>query len=383
MSATVHPKSEAELSEIVASASEPFEIVGSGTKRGLGRPVQAARTLDMSAFSDIIVYEPEELILDVGSAARLSELEAMLAARGQQFAFEPPDYSGLWSAPSPGTIGGVMACNMAGPRRIKMGAARDHVLGVRCVTGTGDIVKAGARVVKNVTGYDLPKLVTGSFGTLAAVTSYIIKVLPAPETEETVVLSGLGDDDAVQAMSAAMQSSCEVAGAAFIPGEAVYLRLEGVAPSVAYRRDKLAKVLGRPIEVMAARSSQQTWKAIRDAALFADRPTHPLWRLSVTPSDAPQVIRALKEQADLRYAFDWAGGLVWVEVQPSADASASLIRKAMRSGHATLIRAEDAVRAAADVFEPQAPALAALSQRVKESFDPRHLFNPGRMYRGL
>jgi glycolate oxidase FAD binding subunit len=337
----------------------------------------------MSGFSDVVVYEPEELILDVGAGCPLDTLEAMIAARGQHFAFEPPDYSALWGASGSGTIGGVMACNMAGPRRIKMGAARDHVLGMRCVTGRGDIVQAGARVVKNVTGYDLPKLVTGSFGTLAAVTSYIIKVLPAPETEETVVLAGVGDEEAVQAMSLAMQSAAEVAGAAYVPGEGAYLRLEGIAPSVSYRRDMLGRVLGRPIEVMAARRSQAKWKAIRDAALFADRPSHPLWRLSVTPSDAPGIVRALSEQLDIRHAFDWAGGLVWIEVPPSEDGSAGVIRKAMRSGHATLVRAEAAVRAAADVFEPQAPALATLSARVKESFDPRHIFNPGRMYRGI
>jgi glycolate oxidase FAD binding subunit len=180
-----------------------------------------------------------------------------------------------------------------------------------------------------------------------------------------------------------MQSAAEVAGAAYVPGEGAYLRLEGIASSVSYRRDMLGRVLGRPIEVMAARRSQAKWKAIRDAALFADRPSHPLWRLSVTPSDAPGIVRALSEQLDIRHAFDWAGGLVWIEVPPSEDGSAGVIRKAMRSGHATLVRAEAAVRAAADVFEPQAPALAALSARVKESFDPRHIFNPGRMYRGI
>ena len=380
MSEHLKPSSIGELAEIVATATGPFEIVGTATKRGLGRPVQAAKTLDMSGFSDVIIYEPEELILDVGAGARLSDIETLIGSKGQQLAFEPPDYSALLGSAHSGTVGGLIACNLSGPRRIKAGAARDHILGIHGVTGAGDIFKAGARVVKNVTGYDMPKLLTGSYGTLAALTSVILKVLPAPETEETVVLTGLDDAQAVAAMSLAMQSACEVAGAAFVPGETTYLRLEGIAPSVAYRRDQLAKALGRPIEVLAAKSSATTWKAIRDASLFAGRPDHPLWRLSVTPSDAPRIIHELRTSLDLRYLFDWAGGLVWIEVPPSHDASASHIRATLGSGHATLIRAPETVRAAVEVFQPQAKPLADLSGRVKHAFDPRRLFNPGRMY---
>jgi glycolate oxidase FAD binding subunit len=260
---------------------------------------------------------------------------------------------------------------------------RDHILGIHGVTGAGNVFKAGARVMKNVTGYDMPKLLTGSYGTLAALTSVILKVLPAPETEETVVLTGLDDDKAVEAMSLAMQSACEVSAAAYVPGEAVYLRLEGIAPSVAYRRDQLGKVLGRPIEVMAAKRSAATWRAIRDGAMFAGNDRHPLWRISVAPTDAPGMIRVLKDKLDIRYLFDWAGGLVWLEVPPSHDAAAALVRSSFASGHATLIRAPEATRAAVDVFQPQAAALAALSGRVKDAFDPRHILNPGRMYRGI
>jgi glycolate oxidase FAD binding subunit len=383
MGSSLKPGSEQELSRMIAEAEGPLELIGTGTKRGLGRPVQAAATLDLSGFSGVIAYEPEELILEVGAATPLAEVEALIGAKGQQLAFEPPDWSALLGSAHSGTIGGLVACNLSGPRRIKAGAVRDHILGLRGVTGAGDVFKAGARVVKNVTGYDLPKLLTGSYGTLAALTSVILKVLPAPETEETVVLTGLDDDQAVAAMSLAMQSPCEVAAAAHVPGEAVYLRLEGIAPSVAYRRDALAMMLKTPVEVLAAKSSAQRWRAIRDGAIFADRPTHPLWRLSVTPSEAPRIIRILRDRLDIRYLFDWAGGLVWIEVPPEQDASASLVRGAMASGHATLIRAPDSVRAAVDVFQPQAAALAALSGRVKESFDPRHILNPGRMYRTI
>ena len=383
MSAVLTPATETELSDIIAAAEGPVEIIGSGSKRHMGRPVQAAATLSMLGFSGVIAYEPEELILDVAAGTPLAEVEALLAERGQQLAFEPPDFSGLLGAEGSGTIGGLMSCNLSGPRRIKAGAARDHVLGVHGVTGAGNAFKAGARVVKNVTGYDMPKLLTGSWGTLAALTSLIVKVLPAPETEETVLLTGLDDAQAVEAMSLAMQSPCEVSAAAHVPGEGTFLRLEGIAPSVAYRRDQLAKLLQRPVEVMAAKSSAARWRAIRDGAMFAENQRHPLWRISVAPSAAPEMIRLLKDRLDIRYLFDWAGGLVWVEVPPSHDASEVLVRGSFGSGHATLIRAPEATRAAVDVFQPQAPALAALSGRVKDAFDPRHILNPGRMYRGI
>lgn len=383
MAEVLWPTADKDLAELAREGEAPFEIIGTGTKRGLGRPVEASRLIDMSGFSGIIAYEPEELILDVAAGTRLADVEKLIAAHGQQLAFEPPDYSALLGSAHSGTVGGLVACNLAGPRRIKAGALRDHILGVRGVTGAGDIFKAGARVVKNVTGYDLPKLLTGSWGTLAAMTSVILKVLPAPETEETVVLTGLDDVQAVNAMSLAMQSPCEVSSAAYIPGEAAYLRLEGIAPSVAYRRDQLAKLLKTPIEILAAKSSAAKWRMIRDGAFFIDRPGHPLWKLSVTPSNAPAIIRVLRERTDLRCLFDWAGGLIWLEVPPADDGHAALIRSAFATGHATLIRATDAVRASADVFQPQPEGLAALSSRVKASFDPRHIFNPGRMYRGI
>ena len=383
MNAVLKPATEAELAEMIAGAEAPLEVIGNGSKRQLGHPVQAAATLDMSTFSGVIAYEPEELILDVGAATPLADIEAMLSQRGQQLAFEPPDWSALLGSHSSGTVGGLVACNLSGPRRIKAGAARDHILGIHGVTGAGNIFKAGARVVKNVTGYDMPKLLTGSYGTLAALTSMILKVLPAPETEETVVLSRLDDAQAVEAMSLAMQSACEVSAAAYIPGEAVYLRLEGIAPSVSYRRDQLGKVLKRPIEVMAMTSSAAKWKSIRDGAMFAENHRHPLWRISVAPSAAPGIIRTLRDTLDIRYLFDWAGGLIWLEVPPSHEASESLVRGSFTAGHATLIRAPESTRAAIDVFQPQPSALAALSGRVKDAFDPRHIINPGRMYRGI
>ena len=383
MGVELKPRTEAELASLIRDTEAPFAIVGTGTKRNLGRPVEATAMLSLARFTGIRLYEPEELILEAGAATPLAEIEAAIAAENQQLAFEPPDLSALLGSAHSGTVGGMLACNLSGPRRIKAGAARDHVLGITGVSGRGEAFKAGARVVKNVTGYDLPKLMAGSYGTLAALTTITLKVLPKPETEETLVVAGLSDTGAVNAMSRAMQSSCEVSGAAHLPGLGTFLRLEGIAPSVAYRRDKLVQLLQGKTTVLSGAASRAQWKQIRDVSLFSDTKQSLVWRISVAPSEAPGVVAKIKEQIDARHFYDWAGGLVWLDVPPTEDASTTVIRGAIGTGHATLIRASEAIRARVAVFQPQAPALAALSARVKESFDPRHLLNPGRMYRGV
>ena len=383
MGVELKPRTEAELASLIRDTEAPFAIVGTGTKRNLGRPVEATAMLSLARFTGIRLYEPEELILEAGAATPLAEIEAAIAAENQQLAFEPPDLSALLGSARSGTVGGMLACNLSGPRRIKAGAARDHVLGITGVSGRGEAFKAGARVVKNVTGYDLPKLMAGSYGTLAALTTITLKVLPKPETEETLVIEGLSDADAVNAMSRAMQSSCEVSGAAHVPDRGTYLRLEGIAPSIAYRRDKLAQLLQGKTTVLSGAASRAQWKQIRDVAMFSGAKQRLVWRLSVAPSEAPGVVAKIKEQIDARHFYDWAGGLVWLDVPPTEDASTTVIRGAIGTGHAMLIRAPEDIRARVDVFQPQAPALAALSARVKESFDPKHLLNPGRMYRGV
>lgn len=372
----LQPKTELELSDIVRSATAPFEVMGTGTKRGLGRKVSDRQQLSVQNFSKVLAYEPEELILDIGAGALLSDVEKLVDSKQQYLAFEPPDLSKLLGSKHSGTMGGMLACNLSGPRRIKAGAARDHVLGLSAVSGRGEIFKAGARVVKNVTGYDVPKLMAGSYGTLAVFTSVIFKVLPKPETEETIILKGLDDAAAVTQMSLAMQSSCEVSGASHIPDFGTFLRLEGVAPSVIYRRDKLLRLLGGKADVLNAENSAKQWRNIRDVIALVDDQQRAVWRLSVTPSLAPSIIAKLKGQMDFRYYFDWAGGLIWLDTVQDA---ALIIRSTIGSGHATLIRAADEMRAHTDVFQPQAEAHAALSTRVKHSFDPKGLFNPGRM----
>ncbi len=367
------PKTETELAELVRETIAPLDIIGTGTKRSIGYSVDGA-ILDLSTFNQIQAYEPEELILDVGAGARLTDIEKLLVKNNQYFAFEPPDYSKLLNTKHSGTIGGMVACNLSGPRRLKAGAMRDHILGLSAVSGRGEIFKAGARVVKNVTGYDVPKLMAGSFGTLAAFTSVIIKVLPKPEAEETILIHNLNDTEAIQMMSKALQSSAEVSAAAHIPNQGTYLRLEGIQPSIDYRREKLIKLLGGKIEILKS-ESQAIWKNIRNVVLFAEDQSKDIWRISIAPSDAPNVIANLK--IEKRYFFDWAGGLIWLEVPQGTDGA--LIRSAFTSGHATLIRSSN--KASQDIFHPQAPALAALSARVKNSFDPKNIFNPNRMYR--
>ncbi len=361
----------------------PSEIAGSGSKKALGRPTQSNSILDMSGFKGISLYEPDELVLEAGAGTPMSEIEKLLAKNNQQLAFEPPDYSKLLGSKKSGTLGGLIACGLSGPRRIKAGAARDHILGFSGVSGRGEIFKAGGRVVKNVTGFDLAKLMVGSYGTLVALTQITMKVLPAAATEETVVLSGLDDGRAIKAMSLAMQSSCEVSGAAHLPGAQTLLRLEGIRPSVISRRDKLRGLLKEfgAAEVLDEKQSRAQWIAVRDVHLLSGDQTRAVWKLSVTPSMGAEIVCRISKQLDAKYFFDWAGGLIWLSAPAADDASASIIRGSFDRGHATLIRAPESVRACVDVFQPQTPALAALSARVKASFDPGGVLNFGRMYR--
>jgi len=367
-----------QLSETVRGAAVPFELFGTGTKRGLGRPVDAT-PLDLSAFKRVIAYEPEELILECGSATRLADVQKLLKRHNQMLAFEPPDFSTLLGGKHSGTIGGALMCNLSGPRRLKAGAARDHILGVSGVNGSGDFIKAGARVVKNVTGYDVPRLVAGSYGTLMALTSVIFKVLPKPETEMTLRVKCKTPIEAVTILSRAMRSAAEVSSAAFVPGQGDYLRLEGIAASVIDRRDTLIKALDAKSDCLAEAQSQDLWAALRDVGPLWKHKSQNIWRISVPPSDAPDVLTALK--FDFTYFLDWAGGLIWLACKPQGEASA--IRGAVKQGHAMLFRASEQLRSTTDVFQPQPKDLAALSARVKHAFDPKDLFNPGRMYKAV
>jgi glycolate oxidase FAD binding subunit len=401
---TLKPRDAKDVEDAVnwALAEEKaLEIVGQGTKRVIGRPSQSDVTLDVSGLTGVTLYEPEELVLSARAGTPIAEIEMLVAAHGQELAFEPLDYGPvLGKETGQGTIGGVLSANLSGPRRIKAGAARDHFLGLHAVSGRGETFKSGGRVVKNVTGYDLCKLMAGSFGTLGVLTDVTIKTLPRAETETTVVILGLDDEQAAKAMTAAMGSSCDVSGAAHLPAHVVgrfdgaasaamtVFRIEGVAPSVAHRSDVLTRLLAPYglVEYRKEQHSRDLWRSIRDARPFAAADpdaARPLWRISTTPSVGFRLAAMISPGAQMFY--DWAGGLVWVLMPPSHDGGALSVRHAVAElgGHATLIRGSAAMRTVADAFHPQVEGIAALTRRVKESFDPKGILNPGRMWAGI
>lgn len=387
----LRPADAPQLGEAIAQCAlrgETVEVVAGGSKRGYGRPVEAAHRLDLSAFAGIRLYEPEELVLTAGAATDLGTVDAALAAARQHLAFEPPDWRHLWNSNALATLGGVIACNLSGPRRLRDGAARDHHLGFHAVSGRGESFKSGGRVVKNVTGYDLSKLIAGSFGTLAAMTEITVKTVPAPEETATLVLTGLSDTAAQAAMTAALAGPYEVSGAAHLPGEKLtLLRLEGHVPAVAARRDALVAALRGfgSIEAVDNDASQVRWRQVRDVMPFANLPECAIWRVSVAPSAGAPLVATLSPTLDFRHFYDWAGGLVWLAVAGSDDGGAAAIRAALpeNDGHATLVRAGEAMREKVPVFQPLPGALATLSARVKATFDPAHVLNPGRMYKDV
>jgi glycolate oxidase FAD binding subunit len=380
------------------SEEAPLEIIGHGSKRGIGRPVQAEHTLDLSRLTGVTLYEPAELVLSARAGTPLAEIEKLLSDNGQQLAFEPMDYGPLHGqAAGRGTIGGVLATNLSGPRRLKAGAARDHILGIHAVSGRGEVFKSGGRVVKNVTGYDLSKGLAGSWGTLAVVTDVTFKVLPVAETETTLAVRGLHDEQAAAAMALAMGSSAEVSSAAHLPYPAVarvnggrfgsdaatLLRVEGFAPSVTARLAMLKTLLTNagPLEEITDGKSKALWREVRDCAPFAGDDDRPVWRVSMAPFGGHVMVMALRRQVAVDAFYDWQGGLAWLRME-SGDPEADLVRALVRKhggGHAMLVRASLAERAALPVFQPQPPALAALSVRLKEQFDPKNILNPGRM----
>jgi glycolate oxidase FAD binding subunit len=405
------PTDLAELRDAVGEAviaGEPLELVAGGSKRGLGRPLQLPRSLDLSRLIGIRDYQRSELVLTAAAATPIAEIEAALDATGQMLAFEPPDWGTLLGVPATAagrrTLGGVLACNLAGPRRIKAGAARDHFLGFRGVSGRGEIFKAGGKVVKNVTGYDLSKLMAGSYGTLAALEEVTVKVLPRPESVSTVVLYGLDSATAIQSLSRALGSPHEVSGAAYLPAaltaglpslpgatSVAALRLEGPLPSVIFRRERLLTELASDCEAASLddEASIEFWRAIGNALPLAGPGDHAVWRVSIAPSRGAQLGEAIARRLDASWYLDWGGGLLWVAIAGAEDGGAAVIRGALRgadgrgAGHATLIKGSPELRRSVPVFEPQPPALAALAHRIKESFDPCRVLNPGRMVEGV
>ena len=354
----MRPVTEDEMAEAVRDAGGPLVVRGGGT-RGLGAP--AGEVLDTGGLAGVTLYEPGALTLVARAGTPLAGLEALLAGERQRLAFEVPDLRGLLGRGGDSTIGGVIAANASGPRRVQAGAARDFLLGVRFVDGLGRVVKNGGRVMKNVTGYDLVKLMAGSHGTLGVLTEVSLKVLPAPAAQATLVLDGLDDAQAVTAMARALGSPYDVTGAAHWPGRGTFLRIEGLAAQVAYRAGRLQALLGGAI------TDQGPWEAIRDVAAFHGQPGD-VWRLSVKPSDAPGLVA---RAGALGVLYDWGGGLVWVLITPGSDLRARL---GAFKGHATLIRGSGH-----PVFQPEPAPVAAMTRGLRARFDPKSIFNAGLM----
>ncbi|MDT8342902.1 MAG: glycolate oxidase subunit GlcE [Thermohalobaculum sp.] len=384
------PASEADLGEAIARAAAartPLEIAGGGTRRALGRPVQADAVVSTAAIRGIRLYEPGALTLVVAAGTPLAEIEAALAAEGQRLPFEPMDHRALLGSTGEPTIGGVVACGISGPRRIQAGACRDSMLGVRFVNGRGEAVANGGRVMKNVTGYDLVKLMAGSFGTLGVLTEVAFKVLPRPERALTLVLAGLDDARAVAALSAAVTAPFDVNGAAHLPAAdgapaRTLLRVEGLGAQAEYRAASLARTLAPfgAAERVEGAAHADLWRHVRDAERFAGR-KGAVWRVSLRPSDAPGAVARIRGATGADAFFDWAGGLVWLCLPDTGDAGAAAIRAetARLGGHATLVRASAATRAAVEVFEPEPAVLARISAGLRAKFDPEGILNSGRM----
>ena len=403
---SIRPIDERECARVfndAAATGTALDIRGSGTKINVGRPVTTEAFVSTRSMRGITLYEPNEMVMTARAGTLVWEVEEQLAAKRQMLAFEPVDYGGLTgSDPREATIGSGFATNVSGTRRILYGAARDHLLGLRGVNGRGEIFKAGGRVMKNVTGVDLCRGLSGSWGTLALISEVTFKVLPVPAQTSTLLLLGLQDEFAIETLCAAMMTPYEVSGAVHIQpgmvarlkheglrqqGEAITaIRLENFPKSITYRKERLKealKIYGE-IHELEHDNSLAFWSELRKLSLLQSG-TAPLWRISTKPTSGPALVKAISSYMDCSAFYDWSGGLIWLEVPPTSDAGAADIRRAVaqQGGHATLVRADPHVRAAVDVFQPLASGLDMISRRLKSAFDPAGILNPGRMYAGF
>lgn len=382
----LQPRSQQDLIEIVRAAgaeNAPLALSGHGTKQDWGRPGVALRQLSLCGFSGIADYAPAELVLTAGAGTPLAVIQSALKAERQHLAFEPPDLGPLFGkAADDATIGGVIAANLSGPRRPFAGAARDFFLGFSGVNGQGEGIKAGGKVVKNVTGYDLPKLIAGSFGTLVALTEVTIKVVPAPETSCSVIAAGLDVAAANRLMTMALASTADPSAAAFLPNPSqTIFRLEGSESSVAYRCQVLKDLLRCEVRFLDSDASRVLWQSIRDLAHFQGETDRVLWLLSVPPAHSARVIARLEACfSDLRYSLDWGGGRIWLShsVTDIGRAVRDIHSSLVEGGHATLLRAPAECRRGDHVFLPDVPL--PVLQRVRAAFDPLRIFNRGRLH---
>jgi len=401
---TFKPSSREEIAEIIKNCYKkniPLEISGTKSKNKIGRNFQSEKTLDLSGYSGIIEYKPEELYIKVKAGTPLKEILEAIDKNNQQLAFEPIDFGFLFEGKSNGgTIGGVVACNFAGPRRFKVGSARDHVLGFQGINGKGEIIKSGGTVVKNVTGYDLCKLVSGSYGTLTVLTELSIKVLPKSESSKTLIINNPHLKKAMEYLGTALSSSTDPSGGVFYPerfennfvfndlthkGALTAIRIEGPTNSVDQRISRLVKELSLLENEYSVLDNFQTdlfWSKTRNLEVFSNLKNN-LLRVIVPVSETLNVIQKLKKY-EINYFLDWGGNLIWLELETISLKILREIKEITQehSGYFTIIKLEDDLKASADIFTID-PIKYKISEKIKKSFDPKRIFNPGKMYSGI
>ena len=399
-----NPSSREEIAEIIRNCYKkniPLEINGSKSKNKIGRNFQAEKTLDLTSYSGIIDYKPEELYIKVKAGTPINSIIEELDKHDQQLAFEPVDFGFLFNGKSNnGTIGGVISCNFAGPRRFKVGSARDHLLGFQGINGKGEIIKSGGTVVKNVTGYDLCKLISGSFGTLSVLTELSIKVLPKPQSSKTLIINNPHIKKAIEYLGTALSSSSDPSGGVFYPeqfdqsftfndlthkGALTAIRIEGPSNSVDHRIKNLSAELGLLENEYSILESVQTkifWNKTKNLEIFSNSKKN-LLRIVVPISETLSVLQKMKPY-EINYFLDWGGSLIWVELEKINLKILREIKDIMQqhSGYFTIIKVEDDLKASADIFTID-PIKYKISEKIKKSFDPKRIFNPGKMYSGI
>ena len=407
-----YPQNEIEVSNFIKKfykSNVPIELIGSGSKRKIGKPLQCSKTLSLTKLNGIIEYLPEELYIKVKACTSIQQIEEELKKNKQQLAFEPIDFGYLFNGKSNcGTAAGQVACNISGSRRFKVGSVRDHVLGFRGVNGKGEIIKSGGNVVKNVTGYDLSKLVCGSYGTLIALTEITFKVLPAPEVSKTLIIHDQKIEAATFLLEQAISSSNDVSGAAFFPiepkvpgcvmniektfklndlkygGSLTTIRIEGSKKSINLRIQNLIdelKIVNFNISILDTYQSEIFWNKVKSLEFFSSSKNNIL-RIVIPPSECVQLVYQLSNK--FKYYLDWGGALMWMEAFELSEEMFESIRKKVvkHGGYVTMIKNSDYLPYVEDVFTINRGRFD-ISQNIKKSFDPKRILNPGKMYTGI
>ena len=398
------PLSEREISEIVKSCFKkniPLEIQGLGTKKKIGRNFQSEKTLDLSDYKGIIDYKPEELYIKVKSGTPIDLIKKELKKNNQQLAFEPTDFGPLFSGSNnEGTIGGVVSCNFAGPRRFKVGSARDHILGFRGINGRGEIIKSGGTVVKNVTGYDLSKVASGSFGTLMVFSEISIKVLPIAESNKTLIIDNNDLKSSLDYLNKSLSSSSDPSGAVFYPkifrnqftlndltvfGSITAIRIEGSINSIDHRINKLTKDLrveSRKLDILAPEQSKIFWDDTRRLKVFSNLDKN-LFRVVVPPSTTFNLLNDLST-FNIKYFVDWGGNLIWLQIDSINPKELRELRDIVKkfNGYLTIIKVSDDLKGLIDIFTINEIKYQ-ITEKIKKSFDPKRILNPGKMYIGI